>query len=68
VAAFEIDVDAEPGYLNTVGQALATYALREGVLLRPLGNVVYLLPPYCSTVDDLGRAYDVIAGFLEGGD
>ena len=65
VAAFEIDVDAEPGYLNAVGQELATYALGAGVLLRPLGNVVYLLPPYCSTVDDLGHAYDVIEGFLE---
>ncbi len=54
----------EPGYLSPVGPELAAYALRAGVLLRPLGNVVYLLPPYCSTAEDLGHAYDVIAGFL----
>jgi adenosylmethionine-8-amino-7-oxononanoate aminotransferase len=65
VAAFDIDLSAEPGYLSPVGQELAAYALRAGVLLRPLGNVVYLLPPYCSTADDLGHAYDVIAQFLE---
>jgi adenosylmethionine-8-amino-7-oxononanoate aminotransferase len=65
MAAF--DLDAEPGYLSTAGQELAAYALRKGVLLRPLGNVVYLLPPYCSTADDLGHAYDVIEGFLDGG-
>jgi adenosylmethionine-8-amino-7-oxononanoate aminotransferase len=64
VAAF--DLDAEPGYLSAVGQELAAYALRAGVLLRPLGNVVYLLPPYCSTADDLEHAYDVIENFLEG--
>ena len=63
VAAF--DLDAEPGYLSPVGPELAAYALRAGVLLRPLGNVVYLLPPYCSTANDLEHAYDVIAQFLE---
>jgi adenosylmethionine-8-amino-7-oxononanoate aminotransferase len=63
VAAF--DLDADPGYLSAAGQELAAYALRAGVLLRPLGNVVYLLPPYCSTADDLGHAYDVIGQFLE---
>ena len=64
VAAF--DLDAEPGYLSAIGPELAAYALRAGVLLRPLGNVVYLLPPYCSTAEDLGHAYDVIEGFLSG--
>jgi adenosylmethionine-8-amino-7-oxononanoate aminotransferase len=66
VAAF--DLDTEPGYLSTGGHDLAAYALRAGVLLRPLGNVIYLLPPYCSTADDLALAYDVIEAFLEGGD
>jgi adenosylmethionine-8-amino-7-oxononanoate aminotransferase len=64
MAAF--DLDGEQGYLNPIGPELSAYALEEGVLLRPLGNVVYLLPPYCSTADDLGHAYDVIEGFLGG--
>jgi len=63
MAAFEID--GEQGYLNPIGPELSAYALKEGVLLRPLGNVVYLLPPYCSTADDLEHAYDVIEQFLE---
>jgi adenosylmethionine-8-amino-7-oxononanoate aminotransferase len=29
-------------------------------LLRPLGNTVYVLPPYCVTEDDLERIYDAI--------
>jgi adenosylmethionine-8-amino-7-oxononanoate aminotransferase len=63
VAAF--DIAGEEGYLATVGATLAKYALAEGVLLRPLGNVVYVLPPYCITTDELGRIYDVIFDFLE---
>ena len=35
-------------------------AVEEGVLLRPLGNVIYTLPPYCSTVEDVNYVYDVI--------
>jgi adenosylmethionine-8-amino-7-oxononanoate aminotransferase len=62
VAALEIE---GPGtYLDPVGPALAAFALAEGVLLRPLGNVVYLLPPYCATSEELGHVYDVIARFL----
>lgn len=28
-------------------------ALKRGVLLRPLGNVLYFMPPYCVTEDEL---------------
>jgi len=58
-------VSRDAGYLSTVGPALNRFALQRGVLLRPLGNTVYVLPPYCSTDDDLARAYDAIADFVE---
>jgi adenosylmethionine-8-amino-7-oxononanoate aminotransferase len=61
--AFEIESDG--GYLDPVGAALHSFALDRGVLLRPLGNTVYLLPPYCTTSDDLAKAYAVIDEFLE---
>ena len=66
VAAF--DLDGERDYLSAIGGELGAFALAEGVLLRPLGNVVYLLPPYCSSADDLAHAYDVIERFLGGRD
>jgi len=53
------------GYLSGIGPALRAFALDRGVLLRPLGDTVYLLPPYCSTTADLQHAYDVIAEFAE---
>jgi len=53
------------GYLDDVGPALRRFALDRDVLLRPLGNTVYMLPPYCATESDLSRGYDVIAEFVE---
>jgi adenosylmethionine---8-amino-7-oxononanoate aminotransferase len=64
VAAFDLDTGA--GYLSPVGRDLAEFAARDGVLLRPLGNVVYVMPPYCITPDELGRVYGTIERFLEG--
>jgi adenosylmethionine-8-amino-7-oxononanoate aminotransferase len=51
---------ADGGYLAKIGPRLAA-SLREGeVLLRPLGNTLYVLPPYCVTADDLDRVYGAI--------
>jgi len=58
IAAF--DLDGERSYLDPVGPAIAAHALEAGVLLRPLGNTVYILPPYCVTAEELGRVYEVV--------
>ena len=60
-----VEVGDSSGYLNPIGKRIAQFALDRGVLLRPLGNVVYLLPPYCTSSDQLGQAYDVIESFLQ---
>ena len=53
------------GYLDPVARGLFDYALDRGVLLRPLGDVVYVLPPYCIDATQLARVYEVIREFLE---
>jgi adenosylmethionine-8-amino-7-oxononanoate aminotransferase len=63
VLALEVETPAD-GYLSAIGPSLNRYALDRGVLLRPLGNTIYVLPPYCSTDDDLAQAHDVIAEFV----
>jgi adenosylmethionine-8-amino-7-oxononanoate aminotransferase len=63
VAAFDLESGA--GYLDPIGRELAAFARREGVLLRPLGDVVYMMPPYCATAAEVGNVYDVAARFLE---
>jgi adenosylmethionine---8-amino-7-oxononanoate aminotransferase len=59
VAALELRaVDA--GYLSKLGPKLYASFLERGILLRPLGNVVYVMPPYAITSGELGFIYDVI--------
>jgi adenosylmethionine-8-amino-7-oxononanoate aminotransferase len=38
---------------------IAQHALGLGILLRPIGNHVYLIPPYCVTEDEIARIIDV---------
>lgn len=63
VAAIELDVP-DAGYLSTLRPRLYQYFLSRGVLLRPLGNVIYILPPYVITPDQLNFVYDVIQDAL----
>lgn len=54
------------GYLHAVGPRVSAIAMEQGVLLRPLGNVIYALPPACTTDEQavqIGRAMlAVVAG------
>ena len=58
-------VVSDSGYLSSIGLELKRNAFEQGVLLRPLGDTVYVLPPYCTSEQDLKRAYDIIAEFAE---
>ncbi|MBK8012932.1 MAG: adenosylmethionine--8-amino-7-oxononanoate transaminase [Deltaproteobacteria bacterium] len=59
VAALDIKA-RDPGYLADMGPFLYAFFMSRDVLLRPLGNTVYLMPPYGSTGEDLDRAYEAI--------
>ena len=64
VAAFDLVVE-QPGYLNAVGRQLQRHCLGQGVYIRPLGNVVYLLPPLCLSDAQLDQCYEAIAQGLQ---
>ena len=57
IAAFNIKVKGKKGYLNSVGKIMKASALRVGVFIRPLGYVVYLMPPLCITDEELEKCY-----------
>lgn len=63
VAAFDLNV-GKPGYEHFAGRPLAQFARDQGFLIRPIGNVVYLLPPYCITRDQIQSAFDMIRDWL----
>lgn len=46
-------------------QRLIEYFLENGIILRPLGNILYLLPPYCISQEELRKIYSVIIATLE---
>lgn len=54
IAALDLAV-ADRGYLAEVAPALLAHFREADVLLRPLGNTIYVLPPYCIDEDDLAR-------------
>jgi adenosylmethionine-8-amino-7-oxononanoate aminotransferase len=56
ITAVDLDV-GDRGYLAGAGPKLYQRFLAADVLLRPLGNTIYVMPPYCSTADDLDRVY-----------
>ena len=64
VMALELKAD-NPGYFSDIKSKLYDFYLRKGVLLRPLGNVVYVLPPYVISTEELGYVYDVITESLD---
>ncbi|UWU24480.1 adenosylmethionine--8-amino-7-oxononanoate transaminase (plasmid) [Rhizobium sp. CB3171] len=69
IAALDLVVP-EGGYLSEVGPRLRAFFRERRLLIRPLGNVIYLMPPYCITAADLDRSYDAIdeaAGLLAAG-
>jgi adenosylmethionine---8-amino-7-oxononanoate aminotransferase len=53
IAAIDISNREKSGYLNEVGREIRHRAIERGVLLCPLGNVLYLMPPYCLTATEL---------------
>lgn len=59
ITALDLKV-SDPGYLANVGLQLSRFFQGRGLLLRPLGNTIYVLPPYCVTADELDLVYDAI--------
>ena len=57
IAAFNIKVNGKKGYLSSVGKHMKASALKVGVFIRPLGDVVYLMPPLCITDEELEKCY-----------
>jgi adenosylmethionine---8-amino-7-oxononanoate aminotransferase len=64
IAAVELKAD-DPGYMSRLKPKLYEFFLNAGILLRPLGNVVYVLPPYVISAEDLEYVHDKIADSLD---
>lgn len=64
MAAFDIKSNIEYGSAASI--AMREQILQDGLLVRPLGRVVYFIPPYCITEEELTRAYHCVTRAIEG--
>ena len=65
ILALEWETDGNSSYFSGLRDNLYMYFLKEGIILRPLGNIIYILPPYCITNQQLDFIYSKIEEALE---
>lgn len=65
ILAIEINTGYKSDYLNEIKHFLFPYFLNNGIIVRPLGNIVYIVPPYCISIKELNHIYKTIKNCLE---
>ena len=65
ILAMTIRTSSGSHYLSQERDRIYHYFLNRGVLLRPIGNVLYLIPPYCISAAQLQQIYAHIRDFLQ---
>jgi adenosylmethionine-8-amino-7-oxononanoate aminotransferase len=64
IIALEIKTEERTHYLNSLAEYISNFFLTKKIILRPLGNIIYILPPYCINNDELDYIYNSIEDFL----
>ncbi|TAE13467.1 MAG: adenosylmethionine--8-amino-7-oxononanoate transaminase [Bacteroidetes bacterium] len=66
IAAFELQ-QSKNNYLSSIATQITQYALSKGVFIRPLGNTVYIMPPYCITNTEYDKIVTVLLEIIKDG-
>ena len=65
IFALEIKTESVETYYGTMRTKLYNFFIENGIILRPVGNIVYILPPYIINEQQLQQVYDTIEQVLE---
>ena len=65
ILAIELSTDGDTSYFNPLRDKLYDFFIERKIIIRPLGNVVYILPPYCITDDALEIIYRAVEDCLD---
>lgn len=65
IIALELQSQEASSYFNEIGKSVYQYFIEKNILLRPLGNILYVMPPYCIKDEELDYIYQEILIFLE---
>jgi adenosylmethionine-8-amino-7-oxononanoate aminotransferase len=65
ILALEITSDIQESYYGSMRTKLYDFFIANGIVMRPIGNIVYILPPYIITDEQLDNVYEVVMRALE---
>jgi adenosylmethionine---8-amino-7-oxononanoate aminotransferase len=65
IFALEIITDSPAEYYGSLRNKLYNFFIENGIILRPVGNIVYILPPYIISQNQLEKVYQVVENALE---
>jgi adenosylmethionine-8-amino-7-oxononanoate aminotransferase len=65
IFALEVKTESEESYYGSLRNKLYNFFIENGVILRPVGNIIYILPPYIITENQLKKVYQTIENALE---
>jgi adenosylmethionine-8-amino-7-oxononanoate aminotransferase len=65
ILAIEINVSSESSYFNSMRDEAYHFFLENGLWIRPLGNVIFVNPPYCLTHSEQNRIFAILKSFLK---
>ncbi len=63
ILAFEL-IQGKDEYLNSISKEITQFCLENGIYLRPLGNSIYIMPPYCINYAELCGIFEIIHKIL----
>ena len=66
IVACELEDGQENGYMHSIRDDAYQYFIKKGILMRPLGNTLYILAPYCITNEELKEIYTEMENFANG--
>lgn len=65
ILILEYQDNSSGGYFSTIKEAITQHFENRGILVRPLGSTLYIMPPYCITEDELDEIYTAVEETLE---
>jgi adenosylmethionine---8-amino-7-oxononanoate aminotransferase len=65
IFALEIKTETTESYYGSLRNKLYNFFIENGIIIRPVGNIVYILPPYVITDEQLQKVYEVVEKALE---
>lgn len=64
ILAIELKVNGESSYFSNIRDEAYGFFLENGLLLRPLGNIIFINPPYCITNEELKKVHEKLLEFI----